>query len=139
MKCLRKDGVSLLRITDYGIVKQARINMYNVDGCSFLKEGWISTKRDNSVQFFHQLKDLRPVHYRLIRRLLRSNYYPDAINFGGRKDDAGRTHPTVIAIYFLKPRPIVRTKTRKKMYFSRIPMPDDILREMNKLISKESL
>lgn len=139
MKCLRKDGVSLLQITDYGIVKQARVTMYNVDGCSFLKEGWVSTKMDNSVRFFHRLKDIRPVHYKLIRRLLRSNYYPDAINFGGRKDDEGRTHPTVIAIYFLKLRRIVRTKTRKKMYFPRTPMPDDVLREIKKLVNKGSL
>ena len=138
MKSSRKDGVSLLQIADYGIVKQARITMYNVDGCAFLKRGWISTKMDNCVRFFSQLKDTRPVHYKLIRRLLRSNYYPDAINFGGRKDNEDRTHPTIIAIYFLKSRPIVRIKIRKKMYFSRTPMPDNILHEMKRLISKES-
>lgn len=139
MKDLIKDNASLLQITDYGIVKQARVAMYNVDGYAFLKEGQIYTRQEDSVRFFCQLKDTRPVHHKLIRRLLRSNYYPDAINFGGRKDDEGRTHPIVIAIYFLKLRRITRTKTRKKMYFPRTPMPDDVLREMNKLINKESI
>lgn len=138
MKSKRRNNVSLLQVTDYGIVKQACVNMYSADGCTFLKEGQISTKMEDSVQFFCSLKDIRPIHYKLIRRLLRSNYYPDAINFGGRKDNEDRTHPTIIAIYFLKPRSIVRIKTRKKMYLPRTPMPDDILREMKRLTSKES-